>query len=61
MNNNEEKDCYKKKKAKIKSANKTTEYVTNNEMFIVKTSNPNYDSKTFIVSYSDTSHMVNLE
>ena len=58
MKNYEENDYYKKKKVEKESANNVTEYIVEDEIFIAKTSNQDHDSKTFIVDYNATSHMV---
>ena len=61
MNNNEDKDCYRKKNMEEEYSNKFTEDVIYNTLFIVKSSNQEHDSKIFIVDSGAISHMVNLE
>ena len=61
MNNNKENNFYKRKNSEKESANNVTEEFIYNILFIVKNSNQNYNSKTFIADYSATPHMVNLE
>ena len=58
MDNNEEKYCYKKKKAKKESTKNVTEDVIYDEILIAKMSNQKYDIKTFIADSGVTSYMV---
>ena len=61
MNNNEEKDFHKKKKAEKESAKNLTKYLIYDKLFILKFSNKNHDGENFIKYSSATSRMVNSE
>ena len=60
MNNHEEKDSYKNKKAEKEYENNVAEGVIYDKLFIAKTSNQEHDRETFIADSGATSHMVNL-
>ena len=61
MNNQKEKDSYKKKRVEKESTNNVTEDVIYGELFIVKTSNQELDRETCIADSGATSHIVNTE
>ena len=61
MNNNKEKDCYKKKKAGKEYENNVTESIVCNKLFTAKTSNQKHDKGIFIADSGATSHMVKSE
>ena len=61
MNNQEEKQIYKNKKAEKESEKNVTEDVIYDELFIAKTSMQHHDRKILIVHSGNTSHMVNLK
>ena len=61
MNNNKEKDYYKKKKSGKEYANNVTKDVIYNKLCMAKTSNQEHYSKKFIADFCATPHRVKLE